>query len=156
MTYTTFKYRRSEFDDANALSERMERDLVAFVKEHLAELQSFDTVAIYYDGGQNAVRSAIRNAFDETLSVNTAEYKSLRYQDRRLAQAADYFCSIELAALRYADHDAFAGARQISSELCAPGAHSHDAGTWALRLAGLGDLVPEAGVRLQPLSAAFE
>ena len=47
----------------------MERDLVAFVKEHLAELQSFDTVAIYYDGGQNAVRSAIRNAFDETLSV---------------------------------------------------------------------------------------
>ena len=51
------------------------------------------------------MRSAICNAFDETLSVNTAEYKSLRYQDRRLSQAADYFCSIELAALRYADRD---------------------------------------------------
>ncbi|HAM16092.1 MAG TPA: hypothetical protein DCP91_09605 [Eggerthellaceae bacterium] len=52
VTYTTFKYRRSEFEDAKALSERMERDLVAFVKEHLAEFQSFDTVATYYDGGQ--------------------------------------------------------------------------------------------------------
>ena len=37
--------------------------------------------------------------------MNTAEYKNLRYQERRLAQVADYLCSIELAALRYADHE---------------------------------------------------
>jgi len=30
-----------------------------------------------------------------------ADYRLISYQDRRLAQAADYFCSIELAAMRY-------------------------------------------------------
>lgn len=105
ISYMTFSYRRSEFKDANALSERMRRDLIAFVRDNLVMFQSYDTVAIYYDGGQNAARNAIRNAFDETLSVNTAEYKRLRFQERRLAQVADYLCSIELAALRYADHE---------------------------------------------------
>ena len=122
ITYVTFKYRRSEYVDAKALSERMRKDLAAFVQDNLAEFQSYDTVAVYYDGGQNAVRTAIRNAFDETLSINTAEYKSLRYQERRLAQAADFFCSIELAALRYDDHEEtetyrklFGGARAFKS-----------------------------------------
>lgn len=55
--------------------------------------------------GQDAPRVAIRRAFDETLSVNTAEYKKLRYQERRLAQVADFLCCIELAALRYANHE---------------------------------------------------
>jgi len=105
ISYVTFAYRRSEFKDTDALSERMYKDLAAFVRANLAEFQSFDTVAIYYDGGQDAARVAIHRAFDETLSVNTAEYKKLRYQERRLAQVADFLCSIELAALRYANHE---------------------------------------------------
>lgn len=105
ITYMTFSYRRSEFADAAALSDRMCRDLTAFVRDHYSMFQSYDTVAIYYDHGQVAVQRAIHNAFDETLSINTAEYKRLRYQERRLAQVADYLCSIELAALRYADHE---------------------------------------------------
>ena len=105
VTYTTFAYRRSEFADVSALSERMRKDLIAFAKDNYAVFQSYDIVAIYYDGGQVAVQKAIRKAFDETLSVNTAEYKRLRYQERRLAQVADYLYSTELAALRYADHE---------------------------------------------------
>ena len=122
VTYKTFSYRRSEFADAAALSDRMCRDLTAFVREHYALFQTYDTVAIYYDHGQVAVQRAIRKAFDETLSVNTAEYKRLRYQERRLAQVADYFCSLELAALRYADHEEtntyvklFGGARSFKA-----------------------------------------
>lgn len=105
VSYITFAYRRSELKDSAALSERLCRDLVAFVASNLAEFQSYDTVAVYYDGGQDAPRVAIRRAFDETLSVNTAEYKKLRYQERRLAQVADFLCCIELAALRYANHE---------------------------------------------------
>lgn len=105
ITYWTFTYRRSEFNDAKALSDRMYKDLATFIRDNLTEFQLFDTVAIYYDGGQSAARSAIQRAFDEMLSVNTAEYKRLRYQERRLLQVADYLCAIELAALRYADHD---------------------------------------------------
>ena len=105
VTYRTFSYRRSEFGDAKALSERMRRDLSAFIRDNYPELQRYATVAIYYDGGQAAADAAIHRAFDETLSANTADYKRLRYQERRLAQAADYFCSMELAALRYADRE---------------------------------------------------
>ena len=73
-------------------------------------------------GGQSAVERAIHKAFDETLSVNTAEYKRLRYQERRLSQVADFICSLELAALRYADHEEtktylrlFGGARSFKA-----------------------------------------
>lgn len=105
VTYRTFIYRRPEFKTAKALSERMQRDLSSFIRDHYSEFQLYATVAIYYDGGQAAVGAAIHRAFDETLSTNTADYKRLRYQERRLAQAADYFCSMELAAQRYADHE---------------------------------------------------
>lgn len=103
--YKTFVYRRPEFKTAKALSEHMQRDLAGFIRDNYSEFQPFATVAIYYDGGQDAADAAIHRAFDETLSANTADYKRLRYQERRLAQAADYFCSMELAALRYADHE---------------------------------------------------
>ena len=83
----------------------MERDLKAFMGEHLAEFQGYGTVVVYYDGGQSAVNQAVHRAFDEKLSANVAEYKKLRYQERRLAQVADYLCSIELADLRFADGD---------------------------------------------------
>ena len=105
VTYRTFIYRRPEFETARALSERMRRDLSSFIRGNYAEFQPYATIAIYYDGGQSAADVAIHQAFDETLSANTADYKRLRYQERRLAQAADYFCSMELAALRYADHE---------------------------------------------------
>lgn len=105
VTYKTFAYRRPEFKDAAALSKRMYRDLSSFIRDNYSAFQLFTTIAIYYDGGQAAADAAIHRAFDETLSANTADYKRLRYQERRLAQAADYFCSMELAALRYANHE---------------------------------------------------
>lgn len=105
VTYRTFTYRRPEFKTSKSLSERMRHDLSSFIRDNYSEFQSYTTVAIYYDGGQTAVDAAIHCAFDETLSASTADYKRLRYQERRLAQAADYFCLMELAALRYADHE---------------------------------------------------
>lgn len=105
VTYKTFVYRRPEFKTAKALSERMQRDLSSFIQDNYSEFQPYATVAIYYDGGQASVDAAIHRAFDQALSANTADYKRLRYQERRLAQAADYFCSMELAAQRYADHE---------------------------------------------------
>ena len=101
--YHTFAYRRSEFGSYVELSQRMERDLKAFIESHLEEFQSFDMVAVYYDGGQSAVTQAVHGAFDEELSANVADYKKLRFQERRLSQVADYLCSIELANLRFLD-----------------------------------------------------
>lgn len=45
---------------------------------------------------------ALREAFDYLLGSGVADFRLIGYQDRRLSQAADYFCSIELASLKYA------------------------------------------------------
>lgn len=98
--YRTFVY--DSYDtDARGLSARMMRDIVNFVFDNLDWFQSFDNVPIFYDDGQVAVTRALHEAFDYLLGNGVADYRLISYQDRRLAQAADYFCSIELAALKY-------------------------------------------------------
>ena len=98
--YRTFVY--ASYDtDARTLSARMRRDIVNFVFDNLGWFQSFETVIIFYDDGQASVTRALHEAFDYLLGTGVANYRLISYQNRRLAQAADYFCSIELAALRY-------------------------------------------------------
>ena len=99
--YHTFRYSRDDARDKGGLQTRMRRDLVNFVFDFLPKFQAFDRVAIYYDGGHAAVTAALREAFDYALARNAAEYKPLSHVDKRLAQTADYLCSIELAAMRY-------------------------------------------------------
>ena len=91
-------------EDYEGLSvEKRKRLLVAFsMFVRTLPIQTFDQVAIYYDGGQEAVTAALHDAFDYALARNAAVYKSLSHQDKRLAQAADYLCTIELAEKRYA------------------------------------------------------
>lgn len=99
--YKTFVYRKFDVANAETLSARMRRDIVDFIYDHLEWFQGYDCVPVYYDEGQQVVTRALHRAFDFMLPGGHVEYKQLRYQDRRLAQAADYFCSIELAAMRY-------------------------------------------------------
>ncbi len=101
VSYKTFVYRRFDVSDMGSLSARMKRDIVDFIYDHLDWFQRYDQVPVYYDEGQQVVTRALHRAFDYMLPGGHVEYKRLRYQDRRLAQAADYFCSIELAAMRY-------------------------------------------------------
>lgn len=99
--YHTFKYGAADAASREALATRMRRDIVNFLFDHLGHFQLFDRVPIYYDGGHEAVTQALHGAFDFAPARSAAEYKSLSYQEKRLAQAADYLCSIELAAMRY-------------------------------------------------------
>ena len=99
--YHVFRY--TDFDEKNPdqLASRLGGDVEAYIKSNLSRFQEFDEVAVYYDGGQKSVSKALRNAFDAALASNVATYKKPRYEDKCLYQAADYFCSIELAAKRY-------------------------------------------------------
>lgn len=99
--YHTFFYNASEVKNKRDLQERMRKDISDFVSAHLSEFQSFEKVPIYYDGGHEAVTSALHEAFDAALSSNVAIYKDLSHQEKRLAQAADYLCTVELIAARY-------------------------------------------------------
>ena len=98
--YRTISY-NSYDTDAGSLSAKMRRDIVNFIFDNLEWFQSFARVPIYYDEGQQAVTNALHEAFDFMLGSTAVEFRLIGYQDRRLAQAADYFCSIERIARKY-------------------------------------------------------
>ena len=105
VSYHTFKYDAADVRSREGLASRMRRDIVNFLFDHLGRFQLYDRVPIYYDGGHEAVTQALHGAFDFALARSAAEYKPLSHHEKRLAQAADYLCSIELAAMRYGAGD---------------------------------------------------
>lgn len=99
--YTTFLYRKDQFEDAAALRVKMKRDLIAFLFEHLSWLQSYDRIKIYYDDGQRIITHVLHHAFEYAVSKQTIMYKEASPTDYRLAQMADFICGVELAAAKY-------------------------------------------------------
>lgn len=94
--------------DRDAVESTMRRELVAFLFDRLEFFQRYDVVKIYYDNGQQAVAEALHKAIDYALSKNAVVYKPAGQTDYRLAQAADYICTMELTALKYVNHAATA------------------------------------------------
>lgn len=105
ISYFTLSYRRKEVDTIEKLATAMKRDLASFIFERLDFFQSFDKVKIYYDGGQQVVTTALHDAIDYTLSKQATVYRRSDFKEYRLAQAADYFCAIELARVKYENRE---------------------------------------------------
>lgn len=101
ISYATFVYRRSEFEDPDKLSARMKRDISGLLFERLEFFQSFDEVKVYYDNGQDIVRRALDQSIGFVLSKGAVEMRRTSMTDYRLEQVADYLCTIELAAVKY-------------------------------------------------------
>lgn len=101
ITYKTFAYEAFEVKSKDELQARMRKDIVNFLFDHIGKFQQYDKVPIYYDGGHQAATAALHQAFDYVLAKDVAVYKDLSHHNKRLAQASDYLCAIELAAKRY-------------------------------------------------------
>ena len=99
--YKAFVYRRREFDSPEKLSERMKRDVEGMLKDDLEYFQGFDHVKVYYDNGQAIVKKALDEAVASVLSKQAVVKKRTTMTEYRLAQVADYLCTIELAAVKY-------------------------------------------------------
>lgn len=102
--YRAFIYDKREAFGLNALAAAIERDLKVFLFDHLAYLQQFDSVKIYYDGGQSVVTKAVHSAIASCLSREAIVYKDSTAERYRLAQVADYVCGIELTSLKFERH----------------------------------------------------
>lgn len=99
--YISFIYRSSEFTDEESLGERMRRDIAQAIRVRLEYFQQFDEVKVYYDNGQAIVKQALYGAIESELASNVVIRRKTTMTEYRLAQVADYFCTIELAALKY-------------------------------------------------------
>ena len=100
ISYTTFVYRRSQFEDPARLMERMGRDISSAMVEHLDFFQSFDDVKVYYDNGQDIVKQALDRSVGKVLSKGVVRGRKTSMTDYRLEQVADYLCTIELALVK--------------------------------------------------------
>lgn len=100
--YKSFVYLRSHFDSIDKLAARMMRDVSTMLLEDLEFFQSFDHVKLYYDNGQDIVKRALCESVESVLSKQAIENKRTTMTEYRLAQVADYLCTIELAAAKYA------------------------------------------------------
>ena len=99
--FSSFVYRRSQFEDPARLMERMGRDISSAVVEHLDFFQSFDDVKVYYDNGQDIVKQALDRSVGKVLSKGVVRRRKTSMTDYRLEQVADYLCTIELALVKY-------------------------------------------------------
>ena len=101
ISYITFVYRRSQFEDPARLMERMGRDISSAMIEHLGFFQSFDDVKVYYHNGQDIVKQALDRSVGKILSKGVVRRRKTSMTDYRLEQVADYLCTIELALVKY-------------------------------------------------------
>lgn len=101
--YQVFSYRKQDDgNDPNVLRNKMKRDIANFLFDNLNYFQSFDKVKIYYDDGQPLVTEVLHAAIEYALSKDAVVYRMATPRKYRLFQIADYICSVELAALKYA------------------------------------------------------
>lgn len=100
--YKTLVYKHSEYGNAQTLANILRRDLAELFAGHLSFFQSFEHVKIYYDNGQSIVKRAVYESVESALSKQAIIKKRTTMTEYRLAQVADYLCTIELAAVKYA------------------------------------------------------
>ncbi|MDO4290864.1 MAG: DUF3800 domain-containing protein [Eggerthellaceae bacterium] len=99
--YRTFVYKRSEMQEPDALTHRMRQDITNLLFDELSFFQSFDKVKIYYDGGQDVVATALREAVEYVLSKGSVLYRKTKSSDFMLAQVADMLCTLEVTDRKY-------------------------------------------------------
>ena len=106
--YHTFAYATRQFASPGKLAGTMRRNLVDFLFDNLAELRAYDAVEVYYDNGQRSIAESLHLAIEHALSRDAVVYRSAQPSEYRLSQAADYICTMELTAIKYAEHAATA------------------------------------------------
>ena len=108
MKYRTFAYATKQFVSLDKLAGTMRRDLVNFLFDNLTDLQVYDVVKVYYDNGQHSIADSLHLAIEYALSKDAVISRSTQPSGYRLSQVADYICTMELAAIKYAEHMATA------------------------------------------------
>lgn len=103
--YHVFSYEKSWFEDKDAMSVRMRRDIISYLFEFLGFFQKYSCIKIYYDDGQKMITNVIHAAFEYALGSQAIVYRFANPGDYRLAQVSDFACGIELAAMKYEHHE---------------------------------------------------
>jgi len=95
--YKAFVFEKKKYDTLSLVG-RMSRELSLFVRDNMEYFQSFDSVIVYYDGGQSEISKILTSVFNALLF--DVDFRKVRPSDYYLFQAADLICTIELLAAK--------------------------------------------------------
>lgn len=101
ISYKAFAYRSSEVG-RTGLARAIEGDVTSFLRAGLGRFQSYGSVKIYYDGGQGAVTEALHRSVEAALSKSALVFRKSSATQYRLSQVADFICTVELTAIKFA------------------------------------------------------
>ena len=85
--YRTFAYATKQFASLDKLAGAMRRDIVNFLFDNLAELQSYDMVKVYYDNGQHSIARSSTRCRRTPSSTDRRSPPSTGFRRRRTTSA---------------------------------------------------------------------
>lgn len=85
--YHTFAYATKQFASLDKLAGAMRRDIVNFLFDNLAELQSYDMVKVYYDNGQHSIARSSTRCRRTPSSIDRRSPPSTGFRRRRTISA---------------------------------------------------------------------
>lgn len=124
ISYSSFVFNKREFSSHDQLLSRISREVGMFLKDHLAHLQSFEKIIVYYDNGQKEITNLVNTLFNAFLE---AEVRKVKPSDYALFQAADMLCTLTLlnekvcsATLSESETVFFKGVRNLKKNYLKP------------------------------------
>ncbi len=124
ISYSSFVFNKREFSSHDQLLSRISREVGMFLKDHLAYLQSFEKIIVYYDNGQKEITNLVNTLFNAFLE---AEVRKVKPSDYTLFQAADMLCTLTLlnekvcsATLSESETAFFKGVRNLKKNYLKP------------------------------------
>lgn len=98
ITYKTFIFKKSEYDNIFRLEARIARELSQFIRDNQEFFNGFDSVILYYDNGQHELNKILNMVLATELSAY--DIRKVLPNEYRLFQVADLICTLELLELK--------------------------------------------------------
>ena len=89
---------KKHVEDRIKISERLSKQLSAFLNDNLDYFQQFDKVIVYYDNGQGIINELISHIFP--LLINNVAFRKVYPSQYRLFQVADMLCTMKNIELK--------------------------------------------------------
>ena len=100
--YKCFRIDKHFDDGDSAVHDKLLQEITRFLLDNASKFAAYDALKVYYDNGQEQVKSLLKEAFAIFSSI--AEFVPNVYPESyRLFQAADFICSVELVAAKVAE-----------------------------------------------------
>ena len=101
INYLSPYVKKSECSDFIQLNAKLSREISTQIRDNLDFFNSFDSIIVYYDNGQNELTKILTSVFN-TLFANV-EFRRVIPSEYKLFQVADLICTWELLALKAED-----------------------------------------------------